>query len=116
MKLIEKWENRYSVINVGSGQLLLVNDIANEKKDVVNSSFKWLCKKANTLDTWEYKLNNLQCLKSMLGEFEFTLFYIGSMKTKAWYDQRIKSLYLWRGSFVVLYIYSYGIATERRTA
>lgn len=87
MKLIEKWKKHYSVINVGSGQLLSVNDIVSEIKNEVNASFNWSYKKANTLDVQDFKLN-LNKLMIVLGDYKFTSLYDGIMKTQKWYTQR----------------------------
>lgn len=84
MKLIEKWKEQYTVVNVGSGKLFSVNEIVAEIKRNVNNSFKWTYKNANTLDVQDFKLN-LTTLNSIIGNFDFTSLEDGINKTKRWY-------------------------------
>ena len=84
MKLIENWQKQYSVVNVGSGQLLSVNQIVKVLKDKVNKNFEWTYKNANTLDVQDFKLN-LSALHSIIGDFDFTSLEDGINKTKEWY-------------------------------
>lgn len=84
MKLIQRWDKQYAVINLGSGQLHSVNDIVAEIKRSVNKSFKWSYKNANTLDVQDFRLN-LSVLDSMIGDFIFTSLEEGINKTKEWY-------------------------------
>ena len=84
MILIEKWSKNYAGINVGSGQLLSVNDIVKEIKNEVNNSFVWTYKNANALDVQDFKLN-LMSMNSILESFAFTSFKEGINKTQQWY-------------------------------
>lgn len=87
MLLIDKWKSQYTVVNVGSGNLLSVNEIVNSIKTIVNPSFSWNYKTANNLDVQDFKLN-LSKLNSLIGQFNFTTIEDGIRKTKAWYENK----------------------------
>ena len=87
MKLIGSWKDQYTVVNVGSGQLLSVNQIVEVLKNEVNNNFKWTYKVANSLDVQDFKLN-LTALNSMIGNFIFTSLEDGINKTKRWYASK----------------------------
>ncbi len=90
MKLIENWEEQYTVVNVGSGQLLSVNDIVGVIKEKVNDSFVGTYMKANSLDVQDFRLN-LSRLSKFIGEFKYTRIEEGIYKTQKWYkDSRKK--------------------------
>lgn len=82
-QMLDKWEEQYAVVNIGSGQLLSVNDIVNELKDSVRSDFEWTYRNANILDVQNFKLN-LSLLQNQIGQFGFTTFKEGISKTKEW--------------------------------
>ena len=84
MRLIDNWNGNYAVINIGSGNLLTVNEIVRAIKENINSSFNWSYKSANVLDVQDFKLN-LDKMKSLIGEFSFTSLEEGLDKTKNWY-------------------------------
>lgn len=86
-KLVDGWNNQYTVVNVGSGQLLSVNDIVKEIKDSLNPSFAWTYKKANMLDVQDFKLN-LSRLESIIGNYSFSDLKNGLKKTYDWYRQK----------------------------
>lgn len=83
MQLIEKWNESYTVVNVGSGQLLSVNDIVEAVKKDVESNFRWIYKNENIFDVQDFKLN-LSVLQSEIVNFKFTPFKDGLMKTREW--------------------------------
>lgn len=85
MSLIEKWDSPYSVVNVGSGCLLSINDIVETIQRTVNSSFVWSYKKANIFDVQDFKLN-LSSLISVIGNYKFTSFQEGLERTRRWYQ------------------------------
>lgn len=87
MKLINKWEQPYLVLNVGSGQLLSVIDIVNTIKDRVNKDFNWLHKNANSLDVQDFKLD-LSRLKTVIGQYSYTNLATGIEQTREWYSSR----------------------------
>ncbi len=93
MKLIEEWEEQYTVVNVGSGQLLSVNDIVGVIKEKINDSFVGTYKKANSLDVQDFRLN-LSKLSKLIGEFEYTSIEEGIEKTREWYKNRLVAGYL----------------------
>ena len=84
MRLIEEWNEPYFIVNVGSGQLLSVNDIVGVIQKNVASHFTWTYKNANELDVQNFKLN-LSLLQSMIGDFRYTTFEEGIYKTHEWY-------------------------------
>lgn len=83
-KLINNWHDLYTVLNVGSGQLLSVNEIVDIIKTDYYPTFKWNYQIANSLDIQDFKLD-LSKLNSYIGEFHFTDIYDGLSKTLAWY-------------------------------
>ena len=87
MKLIEKWDESYSVVNVGSGYSVSVNDIVNEIKNEINPSFEWTYKEANSLDVQDFKLN-LSLLYSKVKKFHYTSLKDGIINTSVWYKGR----------------------------
>ena len=87
MKLVDNWEGGYDVINVGSDQLLSVNEIVEVIKKKVNPSFIWNYRSANLLDVQDFKLN-LKKMKALIGDYCFTTFEEGIDKTKEWLMRR----------------------------
>lgn len=83
-KIIEKGEYKYEVLNIGSGELLSVNEIAEAIKKNIANSFKWKYKQINNLDVKSFKLN-LSKLKGIIGEFQFISFEKGLAQTREWY-------------------------------
>lgn len=84
MKLIENWKEQYTVVNVGSGQLLSVNDIVGVIKEKINEKFFGTYKMANYLDVQDFRLN-LSRLRKFIGEFEYTRIEEGIETTWNWY-------------------------------
>ena len=82
--LIERGEYKYEVLNIGSGTLLSVNEIAAAIKKNIASSFEWEYKQVNNLDVKSFKLN-LNKLLGVLGDFTFTNFEEGLVSTREWY-------------------------------
>lgn len=78
----------YTVVNLGSGQLMSVNDIAQSIKENYFDTFKWSYKLNNKLDVSSFKLN-LNRLKQLIPGFVFTPFEDGLSKTIEWYKSRI---------------------------
>lgn len=85
-KIMENWKEQYTVVNVGSGQLLSVNEIVEVLKNSFNNGFGWTYKKANLLDVQEFRLN-LSRQKSLIGEYEFKSIKEGIENTRRWYIQ-----------------------------
>ena len=85
--LIENGEYQYEVLNIGSGTLLSVNEIAESIKKTIASGFKWEYKQVNNLDVKSFKLN-LNKLLNMLGDFNFTSFENGLALTHKWYQTK----------------------------
>ena len=85
--LIERGEYKYEVLNIGSGTLLSVNEIAEAIKKNVASSFDWEYKQVNNLDVKSFKLN-LNKLFGLLGDFTFTNFEDGLASTREWYQAK----------------------------
>lgn len=82
--LINKSTYQYDVLNIGSGELLSVNEIAETIKDKLVSTFEWDYRQLNNLDVSAFKLD-LSKLHSILGHFNFTSFDKGLDLTYAWY-------------------------------
>ena len=82
--LINKSTYQYEVLNIGSGELLSVNEIAETIKDKLVSTFEWDYRQLNNLDVSAFKLD-LSKLHSILGHFNFTSFDKGLDLTYAWY-------------------------------
>lgn len=85
--LINKSTYQYEVLNIGSGELLSVNEIAETIKDKLVSTFEWDYRQLNNLDVSAFKLD-LSKLRSILGHFNFTLFDKGLDLTYAWYRNK----------------------------
>lgn len=83
--LLQSNLDSYCVINVGSGQLLSVNEITMKIKEVVNKSFDWYYKYRNELDVTSFILS-MKKLYSIIGVFDYTSFDDGLMKTLDWYN------------------------------
>lgn len=81
--LINKSTYQYEVLNIGSGELLSVNEIAETIKDKLVSTFEWNYRQLNNLDVSAFKLD-LSKLHSILGHFNFTSFDKGLDLTYAW--------------------------------
>lgn len=79
--------NDYLVINIGSGMLLSVNQIAASIRDKYAKNFETKYIKTNSLDVKSFRLNTRKLL-SLLGDFEFTSFEEGLKKTYDWYRER----------------------------
>ena len=77
----------YNVLNIGSGALLSVNQIADAIHTQFAKSFQTKYIKTNALDVKSFKLNTKKLL-SLLGTFEFTSFEDGLEKTYNWYKAR----------------------------
>lgn len=82
--LIERGLSGYDVLNIGSGQLLSVNEIAQTIKERYFDSFQWNYLQTNLLDVKSFKLN-LDRLRSAIGDFQFTTFEQGLELTCSWY-------------------------------
>ena len=85
--LIDSASYQYEVLNIGSGDLLSVNEIAGNIKNKLVSSFEWEYRQINNLDVSSFKLN-LGKLHSILGEFTFTSFDKGLDLTYDWYCKK----------------------------
>lgn len=84
-QLIEKEWKDYQVLNVGSGELLSVNQIVNHIKELC-PNFDWRYKDSNALDVQEFKLN-LSSLNEVLN-IAMTKIGDGLAKTMDWYKKR----------------------------
>lgn len=82
--LIDRETHQYDVINIGSGMLLSVNQIANTIKDKIANTFEWEYRPVNNLDVKSFKLN-MSRLYALLGNFHFTSFDQGLDLTYKWY-------------------------------
>ena len=85
--LIKKSIYKYEVLNIGSGELLSVNEIAETIKDKLVSTFEWEYRQLNNLDVSAFKLD-LSKLHSILGHFNFTTFDKGLDLTYTWYRNK----------------------------
>lgn len=85
--LIEKASYQYEVLNIGSGELLSVNEIARTIKDRLVNNFEWEYHKVNNLDVSSFKLD-LNKLQSILGGFNYTTFEKGLNLTYEWYQNK----------------------------
>lgn len=74
------------VINIGSGTLLSVNDIANAVRELV-PSFEAIHVDAQQFDASHFELN-LSKLKSIIGDYKFTPFQDGLIKTYNWTKEK----------------------------
>lgn len=89
LTLIEHWDQPYTVVNVGSGTLLSVNDIVGLLKEGINPNLKCVYKTANTFDVRDFKLN-LSKLYSIIGDYVFTDIKVGINKTMSWLESQNK--------------------------
>ena len=87
LKLMKGEFKDYVILNVGSGTLLSVNQIADAIRDKYAKNFKTKYIKTNSLDVKSFRLNTGKLL-SLLGDFEFTSFEDGLKKTYDWYQER----------------------------
>lgn len=87
--LIKRSIGPYMVLNIGSGSLLSVNEIAQTIKMTFSPDFEWNYIRTNNLDVNSFKLD-LRDMLALLGNFEFTTFETGLALTYNWYCQRIK--------------------------
>lgn len=85
--LINKSIYKYEVLNIGSGELLSVNGIAETIKAKLVSTFEWEYRQLNNLDVSAFKLD-LRKLHSILGHFNFTTFDKGLDLTYTWYRNK----------------------------
>lgn len=85
--LINGASYQYEVLNIGSGDLLSVNEIAGNIKNKLVSTFEWEYRQVNNLDVSSFKLD-LSKLHSILGEFTFTSFDEGLNLTYDWYRNK----------------------------
>ena len=74
------------VINIGSGTLLSVNDIANAVRELI-PSFETIHADAQKFDASHFELNTDK-LKSYIGEYKFTPFTEGLHKTYKWTKEK----------------------------
>ena len=86
--LIEKGYEDYTVINLGSGILLSVNEIVQTIHDSYFQDFNWNYRYVNKLDVNSFKLN-LSKLTSYLPGLRFTSFDNGLKQTMDWYVNRL---------------------------
>lgn len=75
------------VINIGSGTLLSVNDIANAVRELV-SYFEAIHADAQKFDASHFELD-LTKLKSIIGDYKYTPFDEGLLKTYYWISDRL---------------------------
>lgn len=87
IKLIENWSQAYTVVNVGSGKLLSVNDIVKLLKEEITPDFNCIHKDANSFDVQDFRLN-LSKLNSIIGEFCYTDLKNGVNKTRVWLENK----------------------------
>lgn len=87
--LINKEKYEYDVLNIGSGTLLSVNEIAESIKKNIANSFEWEYKQLNNLDVKSFELN-LSKLLEIIGDFQFTAFEKGLAQTCEWYRTKEK--------------------------
>lgn len=85
-RLIEQGVSN-QVINIGSGTLLSVNDIANAVRKLV-PSFEAIHADAQKFDASHFELNTDK-LKNYIGEYKFTSFAEGLQKTYNWTKNKI---------------------------
>lgn len=82
-KLIELELSSYTILNIGSGELLSVMDIIQSIKGSYVKDFTWEIKAINNLDVSSFELN-INKLKSILGEYTFVPFSEGLRLTYLW--------------------------------
>lgn len=85
--LIEKAAYKYEVLNIGSGTLLSVNEIASIIKSKLVDAFEWEYRQINNLDVNSFKLD-LSKLHSILGDYNYTSFDKGLDLTYEWYRKK----------------------------
>ena len=85
--LIDSATYQYEVLNIGSGNLLSVNNIADTIKNKLVSTFEWDYRQVNNLDVSSFKLD-LSKLHKILGDFTFTSFDEGLNLTYEWYRNK----------------------------
>ena len=85
LNLIEKEWLPYRVMNIGSGELLSVNQIVENVKRIC-PDFIWTHKEANVLDVRDFRLDLSSLANTM--NFEFTPLNSGLDMTKEWYESR----------------------------
>lgn len=85
--IIEKGQFQYDVLNIGSGTLLSVNEIAKTIKENIVPSFEWEYRPTNNLDVKSFKLD-LNKLTSIVGDFQYTSFKDGLNLTYKWYQNK----------------------------
>ena len=85
--LIKRGFEPYCVLNIGSGELLSVNKIAQTIKSKFYPQFEYKHISVNNLDVSSFKLD-LQKLNGVIGDFDFTSFEKGLSLTKEWYDSK----------------------------
>lgn len=85
LQLIEQEWQAYRVLNIGSGELLSVNQIVESIKTMC-PNFQWIYKEANALDVRDFKLD-LSLLSETI-EYKPTSLRRGLKLTKEWYNSR----------------------------
>lgn len=85
--LIKRGFESYCVLNIGSGELLSVNKIAEAIKSKYYPQFEYKHINVNNLDVSSFKLD-LKKLNGIIGDFDFTTFEKGLSLTKKWYDSK----------------------------
>ena len=88
LKLIEKGLAPLRIVNVGSGELLSVNEILSATRATVSPSFDWQYKEANKNDVQSFRLN-LEQLATLLPDYRPTPFREGLKRTWDWYKTPI---------------------------
>lgn len=89
LKLIEKGLAPLRIVNVGSGEILSVNEILSAIRSMVSPSFAWQYKEANKNDVQSFRLN-LERLAELLPDYRPTSFREGLKRTLDWYKTRQK--------------------------
>lgn len=88
LQLIEKDLDPFLIVNVGSGELLSVNEILSAIKTIVTPSFTWQYKEAHQSDVQSFRLN-LERLAERLPDYRPTPFREGLRRTLDWYKSFI---------------------------
>ena len=81
---IEKGIPPFSIVNVGSGELLSVNEILHAVRNAIDKPFAWHYREANDTDVQSFKLDLTQ-LFTLLPIYQPTPFQQGFDKTLLWY-------------------------------
>ena len=84
IRLIEKGLPNFQIVNVGSGELLSVNEILSAVQAMADPLFCWQYKEARQSDVLSFQLN-LDRLASLLPHFKATPFRQGLQRTLDWY-------------------------------